>query len=330
MTTNFIPPLRIEVRAKKAKGETWSLLDTAQTETQAADKIQRAQLPADAETRVVPNTLGTPIGVPEKGETEPEAPLTVGDYMKDLDTGTAVRITATVGKYRSGKAREGFTWESLAAPGATGFCPAASSSCFERITEKEAKKIAAAQAEKLAEEVARNTPPPKVDAIVGSTPLPFAPGDTLRDVHTGTAVRVTAINGTYRSGAPRAGFAWETVATKEGKPESTGFCPLQSIGCFAKAADDAKPQAKPSHKEKPLSPALEQAVAAEEKAHTQKVDTQEISTPKEEERAAPAAPAAAVEDSRPPPARAKRHRAPAKKKAKATKPGKSPAKKPRK
>ncbi len=284
--TNFIPPLRIEIRkkagSKKAKIEAWSLLDTAQTETQAADKIRRAALPKDAETRIVPNVESHEI-FSAPGAEQPETAAAggettlpaVGDILRDAHTGVAVKVIRLGGTYRSGKPREGFTWENLTTrPGDRdhlGFCPSESVGSFVKLSPEAVKLIEKMETAMSTKETATPTAASAVDAIVGSTPLPFGVGDTLRDVHTGVAVRVTAINGAYKSGKPRAGFAWENLSTQPGDKDHTGFCPLESVGCFEKVAKNAKPVAEPSGEEAPppeVKPAAEKKPETDSKPDT--------------------------------------------------------------
>jgi hypothetical protein len=52
----FVPPLRIEIRDVSAAGETpWFFFDSAQTQSQAEDKIKRHRVSSDCETRIIPN-----------------------------------------------------------------------------------------------------------------------------------------------------------------------------------------------------------------------------------------------------------------------------------
>lgn len=198
------PPLRIEIRATPTPGAEdsapWHLLDLAQTETQAADKIARAKLPAGTETRVRPNTALT------------------GQETILADTPETKQLVEQLNSEKLGLHRQ----------------------------------LISANARLAMHEKLAATP---TDAVVGPTPLPFDVGATMRDVHTGVAVRVTAINPPHpRTGNIRPGFAWENLTTKPGEPDHTGFCPLASVGCFTLIRETDPVFTPPSGAEAPPPP----------------------------------------------------------------------------
>lgn len=77
-------------------------------------------------------------------------------------------------------------------------------------------------------------PLPKIDAIAGLSPLPFEVGQIVRDNFTGATVRVVALNpaSPKKPDVPRPGFGWELPGGRTDDPQSFGFVPLQSVGCF--------------------------------------------------------------------------------------------------
>lgn len=85
-------------------------------------------------------------------------PFNVGDWMRDIHTGVAVRVTELNPKSKMGNPRAGFAWENLSTkPGDkdhTGWCPLASVGCFVKIKEGDPVKIDPKGTE--------SAPPPKV------------------------------------------------------------------------------------------------------------------------------------------------------------------------
>ncbi len=77
-------------------------------------------------------------------------------------------------------------------------------------------------------------PVTKVDALAGLSPLPFEVGQIVRDNFTGNTVRVVALNpaSPKKPDVPRSGFGWEILTGRTADPQSFGFVPLQSVGCF--------------------------------------------------------------------------------------------------
>lgn len=195
---NYSPPLRIEIRtATPTNDAPWLVLDVAQTDQQAFDKLKRHKIGADAETRVAPNDPLSVIAPPVVVDTA-ETKLLLEQYGIE---------NMTLRRENNSLARE------------------------------------------IAELKKKNLPPAaKLDALAGETPLPFEPGDLVRDVHTGGAVKVTEINPPHpRSNLPRPGFAYESIA----EPGKFGFVPLASVGCYVKVSAGAPAHAEPTGVEAP-------------------------------------------------------------------------------
>ncbi len=80
---------------------------------------------------------------------ESPLPFGVGDWMRDIHTGVAIKVTELNPKHTwgpaKGEVRPGFAWENLSTkPGDkdhTGFCPLASIGCFLKIKEGDPVKI---------------------------------------------------------------------------------------------------------------------------------------------------------------------------------------------
>lgn len=81
------------------------------------------------------------------------------------------------------------------------------------------------------------------DPNAGKIPVPFEVGQHVRDVHTGTIVRVSALESKFRSGKPRAGFEWINPLKKPGEKDATGFCPPDAFACYVPAKKNEIPDA---------------------------------------------------------------------------------------
>lgn len=96
---------------------------------------------------------------------------------------------------------------------------------------------------------------------------PFAVGQTIRDIHTGVALRVTHDDEPHpQIGNPERGFKFVNLTNQPGDADHTGFVPFKSAGSFEKIEDDAKPVAKPTHAEHPTPAAAKilEAVATKD------------------------------------------------------------------
>lgn len=77
-----------------------------------------------------------------------------------------------------------------------------------------------------------------LDAITGESPMPFAPGQTVRDLFTGIAVLVTELNPkSKKTGNVRKGFAWRSLTKQPGERDYEGYVPLESTGCYRALRD---------------------------------------------------------------------------------------------
>lgn len=218
---NFVPPLRLEIRDKTPADAPWSMFDTAQTESQATDKIKRQKISDTCETRVVDNA---PFSAPMATETiVKDTPATIQLIEQIQTDNLALRRETNSARAELAK--------------------------FKKMPTNPLPPVSAVVV------------PPQIDAIVGETPLPFGVGDLLRDIHTGVAVRVTELNPKSKMGNRRPGFAWENLTTKPGDKDHTGWVPLASVGCFVqiKEGDPLKidPNGKESAPPPEITPAAE-------------------------------------------------------------------------
>lgn len=189
----FVAPIRIEI--SDTETGPWLVLDTAQTEAQAQDKLRRHKISAVLETRIVPND-----------------PLVSDVPVSVVDTAETKRLIEEYG--------------------------------IENQTLRRENVALRLENEKIS---AMKNPPAPIDALVGATAAPFQVGQTLRDVHTGVAVRVThADEPHWQIGNKARGFKWINLTTKEGDKDHTGFCPFESAGCFAVIKDSDPVKTEPT------------------------------------------------------------------------------------
>lgn len=124
--------------------------DTAATR-QILEQIQTENLALRRETNSANEQLAkfkkmpTPLPPIDALTGETPLPFGVGDWLRDVHTGVAVRVTELNPKSKMGNRRPGFAWENLSTqPGErdhTGWCPLISVGCFVKIKEGDPVKI---------------------------------------------------------------------------------------------------------------------------------------------------------------------------------------------
>lgn len=154
----------------------------------------------------------TPPPAPKK----PKPAFKDGDFVRDTHSGAVALISFD---------EFGIMWAENIETGERHTLPEVAAQYYEKLSKAETS-----DAEKKYEarvNASQPAPAPKLDAIAGESPeFPFGVGDTVRDIHTGALVEVTAVG----LDAALRGFDWKhTDATAK---EQSGSCPLNAVGNF--------------------------------------------------------------------------------------------------
>lgn len=161
---------------------TLQLLEQIQTENMALRRDLNSTRAELANFRKEKAAAAAPLDA-LAGETP--LPFGVGDVMRDIYTGVAVRVTELNPKSKMGNPRPGFAWVNLTTKEGdkdhTGWCPLASVGCFVKIKEGDPVKIAPGENPEptLPPEAEAATAPEAAHAaaapIVPPVPVPHVP-----------------------------------------------------------------------------------------------------------------------------------------------------------
>lgn len=148
-------------------------------------------------------------------EALPPVTFAAGDFVRDTFSETVVRVDAIDDT--------GFSTTNPATM-ETGRVPRTAAIDYAKLTTADAAPFSAM--------LEKNRPAsPTIDATAGASPeFPFGVGDTVRDIHTGAAVTVTAVGaGCVLNPNPiTRGFDWYFP----GATPPVGHCPLNAVGNF--------------------------------------------------------------------------------------------------
>lgn len=157
------------------------------------------------------------LPAPEPARLDP-LPFKPGDFIRCVHSDAVARVTAVDD--------QGF--DVVTADGQPYRCPRGCAPDYRTLSKKEVAPLLAALKDEEQKAIeASDTEAKRIDALAGESPeFPFGVGDTVRDIHTGALVVVTAVG----ADAILKGFDW---AYNQGTAQaSTGSVPLNAVGNF--------------------------------------------------------------------------------------------------